>query len=586
MGGETTEMSETTTDVLVEAAHWDAVSMFRTGQAAQDHLRGRQAQRARRRPDDHRGRGRPGGRAADDVRRRHRRPGRDRRRRAARAAAGSPSAYDLPGPGDRHGHRRGDDGRRPRGRRLRGWSEARHDADRDAAAVAARPHRPLRPGRGGRPDRRLRPGAVGAAARGGRARPDPRAAAAPPGRPHAGRRRLRRGDQLPVRRRLPRSTRWACPPTTCCVAPSGWPTRCPARSRRTPRRCCRGCCRQPPATSAGAPREWRCSRPARSPSRSTAARRRSSASTGGPSDGRAGEAPRGASRSSRCTSPRCSPASASVPAGGARAGRPAGPTRSALVRAARHRARRRGRGGGGQPDALAPGPVRRAPGRRASSSATRASCTRACARRSGCRRAPRSAEIDLDVLHAARARRGARSRRSRRTRSPRRTSHSWSTTDVTAAEVEAALREGAGTLLESIRLFDVYTGEQVPAGPQVARLRAAVPRARPDADRGGDGGRPRRGGRARRRADRCGPAELTARTARGSTVLDDVTLGRPARFRASAPTRCCAAWRTPGHGGCREEALIERSGATTSLPTRSRHCRSSSRGRGRPPAPR
>lgn len=31
MGGETTEMSETTTDVLVEAAHWDAVSMFRTG---------------------------------------------------------------------------------------------------------------------------------------------------------------------------------------------------------------------------------------------------------------------------------------------------------------------------------------------------------------------------------------------------------------------------------------------------------------------------------------------------------------------------------------------------------------------------
>ena len=31
MGGATTEMSETTTRVLVEAAHWDAVSMFRTG---------------------------------------------------------------------------------------------------------------------------------------------------------------------------------------------------------------------------------------------------------------------------------------------------------------------------------------------------------------------------------------------------------------------------------------------------------------------------------------------------------------------------------------------------------------------------
>lgn len=31
MGGATTEMSETTTRVLIEAAHWDAVSMFRTG---------------------------------------------------------------------------------------------------------------------------------------------------------------------------------------------------------------------------------------------------------------------------------------------------------------------------------------------------------------------------------------------------------------------------------------------------------------------------------------------------------------------------------------------------------------------------
>jgi phenylalanyl-tRNA synthetase beta chain len=35
---------------------------------------------------------------------------------------------------------------------------------------------------------------------------------------------------------------------------------------------------------------------------------------------------------------------------------------------------------------------------------------------------------------------------------------------VPAAEVEAALREGAGPLLESIRLFDVYTGDQAGAG--------------------------------------------------------------------------------------------------------------------------
>ena len=35
---------------------------------------------------------------------------------------------------------------------------------------------------------------------------------------------------------------------------------------------------------------------------------------------------------------------------------------------------------------------------------------------------------------------------------------------VSAADVEAALREGAGELLESIRLFDVFTGEQVGEG--------------------------------------------------------------------------------------------------------------------------
>ncbi len=35
---------------------------------------------------------------------------------------------------------------------------------------------------------------------------------------------------------------------------------------------------------------------------------------------------------------------------------------------------------------------------------------------------------------------------------------------VSSADVEAALREGAGELVESVRLFDVYTGEQIGAG--------------------------------------------------------------------------------------------------------------------------
>ena len=42
---------------------------------------------------------------------------------------------------------------------------------------------------------------------------------------------------------------------------------------------------------------------------------------------------------------------------------------------------------------------------------------------------------------------------------------------VTVAAVEAALREGAGDLLESIRLFDVYTGEQVGPGKRSLAFR-------------------------------------------------------------------------------------------------------------------
>jgi phenylalanyl-tRNA synthetase beta chain len=49
--------------------------------------------------------------------------------------------------------------------------------------------------------------------------------------------------------------------------------------------------------------------------------------------------------------------------------------------------------------------------------------------------------------------------------------------NVPAADVEAALRAGAGELLESLRLFDVYTGEQVGAGRRslayALRFRAA-----------------------------------------------------------------------------------------------------------------
>ena len=202
---------------------------------------------------------------------------------------------------------------------------------------------------------------------------------------------------------------------------------------------------------------------------------------------RAGQAARGAARSSRCTSPSSWPASASAPAGGAPAAS-AGWSDAIGARApARHRARRRGRGRVR---------TRGRPGTRAA--------------------APGSAVGGVELGHAGELHpqvcagvRPAGPQRGRRDR-PRRPDAARASTwrpgpdfstypvakedvalvvddAVTAADVEAALREGAGELLESVRLFDVYTGEQVGAGPQVARLRAAVPRPRPHPHRGGDG---------------------------------------------------------------------------------------------------
>ena len=73
-------------------------------------------------------------------------------------------------------------------------------------------------------------------------------------------------------------------------------------------------------------------------------------------------------------------------------------------------------------------------------------------------------EIDLDLLMSRAVGRAASTVVLQPARSPRRTSRSSSTTSVPAAEVEAALRAGAGDLLESVRLFDVYTGPQVGEG--------------------------------------------------------------------------------------------------------------------------
>ena len=444
MGGETTEMSATTTRVLVEAAHWDAVSMFRTGKR---HKLTSEAGKRNERgvdPIDHPGRGRPGGRAAR------------RRTAAARPTRASPSSAPPPAPPTithrlrpaRPGHRHGRSTPPPRSRNLEAvgctLDEARHHAHRDPAAVAPRPHRPLRPGRGGRPDRRLRPGPVGAAARGRRPRPDPRAAAAPPGRPHPGRRRLRRGGQLPVRRR--RRVRRARPAGRRRAAPhaSGWPTRSrseepsytttllPGLLKAAARNLGRGATGvalfetgtvafpvdRGPAPIYGV--DWRPSDdelaklleaiPEQPLHLARRARRRARARR------LVGRGPRGRLvRRDRRWSAGSPPSSASTSRSPPRARTP-----------------------------VAPGPLR--PGRWSAvpSSATPASCTRKVCQAFGLP-ARSAARRDRPRLpDAARAATSRPARTSRRTRSPRRTSRSSSTTSVTAADVEAALREGAG----------------------------------------------------------------------------------------------------------------------------------------------
>ena len=171
------DVRETTTRVLVEAAHWDAVSMFRTGrrhkltsEAGKRNERGvdpticeAAADRVAELLAEH-----GGGTVEPGVTVVGTPPPRPRSRSRSTCRRGSPASTS----------RSETTIRAPARRRVRG-RRRRRPAHRRRAALASRPDRPLRPRRGGRPRRRLRRGAVGAAAGARRARADPRAAAAP-----------------------------------------------------------------------------------------------------------------------------------------------------------------------------------------------------------------------------------------------------------------------------------------------------------------------------------------------------------------------------------------------------------------------
>ena len=180
----------------------------------------------------------------------------------------------------------------------------------------------------------------------GRSRADPRAAAAPPDRPHPGRRRAASRWSASRSSARPPSTRSGLPDDDRAArTPSGWPTRSRPRSRSytttlLPGRA-RGRRPQPRARCAG--RRALRDRHGRLPA-STAGRRRSTASTGGPREAELRQAARGAARRSRCTWPAVL-GGEREPAGwwGAGPRRPTGPTRSSVVRRLGRRARRRGR---------------------------------------------------------------------------------------------------------------------------------------------------------------------------------------------------------------------------------------------------
>ena len=398
-------------------------------------------------------------------------------------------------------------------------------AGRHAAVLAARPHRPRRPGRGGHPAGGVREHPGPDAARAGRPRADRPAAAAPLGQPGAGRRRVRRGAQP---RRSPRGRT----PTGCCCRPTTragprWssPTRSARMSRCCAPRCCPACSGSWPATSAAASPTSRCSRSAWSSGR--------------------GPAPRPRRRS--CGGPRADGGGA-----GHAGGRAAGP-----AAADRRRAGGRPRAGGlvgtgppgAWPDAIEAARtvlrVSRVPlDVRADQHAPwhpgRCAAIYVQVRSDDADGPPRewlaghagelhprvvqafglpdrtcAMELDLSVMFTAAEGVGA-------VQAPQLSAYPVATQDVAlvvdaavpAAAVEAALVAGRGRGRAAggrpaVRRLHRSAGRR---GPQVAGVHAAVPRPRPHADRRGDHRGPGRGGRRGRPPRRRGPAQRVMRS--------------------------------------------------------------------------
>ena len=280
MGGSTSEVSDATTEILLESAYFEPMGIARIVEAAEAAQRVERAVRARHRPR-RRSRATPNGRWSSSSRWRGRRsrPTRATCTRHRSNAAAHPRAHEPGERGARHRPRR-------RGRVGRRWrrSASSSTPTRPTAPTAthggdgpdlpARPRPRDRPGRGGRSPHRLRPHRADPARhpRSGRHAHRP-PAGAPAGRRRARRRRPLRGDHaLAGLAGRPRARRRAARSASC--AP---PTRCGRRSRCCAPRCSPGCCARWPATARTASPTSRCSRWAGCSSPRSAPRRRRSA---------------------------------------------------------------------------------------------------------------------------------------------------------------------------------------------------------------------------------------------------------------------------------------------------------------------
>ena len=294
-------------------------------------------------------------------------------------------------------------------------------------------------------------------------------------------------------------------PTTRVAARYTWSIRCRTRSRSCGPRCCQECCARCSAMSAEDSPTWRCSRPGWSicPATASRPRRRRSRWTGDP------------------TAEQLAALDAALPdqpwhvaVALCGAWQPAGwwgPARPATWADAVEAVRTIGRSVGVALRTRADDPAPWHPGRCAAillptavmrvSSAMPASCTPGHRRARPARRGPARRRWTCRPSSQPAWRRptpggsaGQPVPAGEGGRGPGRGRDA-----PAAAEVEAALRDGAGGLLESLRLFDVYVGRAGAARTPVAGVRAAVPRARPHPDH-------RRGlGRARQRRRGGGP---------------------------------------------------------------------------------